>query len=485
MAGFMRRNPGFSFRTPEAVSTASSRVSEKDIRGWYDTTEYWLTENELREILDDPTRVFNGDETSFYLHPKTKEVIARIGSRNVYEVEQADGKKNITVMFAFGASGVIVTPHVILPGQRIRTEVAQSFPADWGLGLSENGWMDVRNFREFIRKIFYPFLVRAGVKFPVILFVDGHVSHKALEVADLCQSLGIVLICLYPNTTHITQPADVAVFKPLKSEWKRLVEEWRYEHQGCILGLPHFGTVLSKAVESGITVQTIQNGFRACGLYPFDQNAVDYSKCLAKATSIEPEATVLETDLDLANTPEVTDSPVNEDEYELPTLQSDSPEQSVKISMDRIVEAYDLIGSQTIARIEGDVNLLTREERVIRYFYREFVRPYISFQDLSLAEETRAVSSDQVLEATHVSPHVSSVDHTFASLSPMHIDINCCEVIYAEDIRTPLEIITTEPTEASLPEPGADNSKFGLICKFKNFLVKKHISLQPTMSMKT
>lgn len=106
-----------------------------------------MSKNEFYDILADPERVFNGDETSFYLHPKTKEVIARTGSRNVYEIEQASGKQNVTVMFAFSAVGSVVYPHVILPGKRVRKEIIQGFPANWGLGQSSKGWMDGQNFR--------------------------------------------------------------------------------------------------------------------------------------------------------------------------------------------------------------------------------------------------------------------------------------------------------------------------------------------------
>lgn len=429
----MRRNPGFSFRTPESISSASGRVSEKDIRGWFHTVDNWLTENQIRDILDDPTRVFNGDETSFYLHPKSKEVIARIGSRNVYEVEQALGKHNITVMFAFGASGVVVNPHVILPGKRIRKEVAQSFPPEWGLGQSDRGWMDTHNFREYIIKIFHPFLVRQGIQLPVIFFVDGHASHKALEVADVCQSLGIVLICLYPNTTHITQPADVAVFKPLKSEWKRSVEEWRYDHQGCALTTLHFGRVLNKTIERGITSKTIQNGFRVCGLQPFDPNAVDYSKCIAKATPTTVES------IAILDAPEATLSTdlqtLNHEIEDHSTQPKNSEEQTVRISIDRIIEAYDLIGPQTIAKIEGNVNQLTREERIIRYFYREFVRPHINFNDLDSSQNTRMMSVDPC--CIEVTRNVTSSDeHVLTSPSSMNIDLNNCKIIHAENIST-------------------------------------------------
>ncbi|XP_065092179.1 uncharacterized protein LOC135713030 [Ochlerotatus camptorhynchus] len=128
---FMRRNPGFSLRTPESITTASARVSEGNIRGWFSMTKDWIEKNDVSEILLDASRVWNGDETSFYLHPKTREVIARKGSRNVYEVEQAAGKQNFTVMFSFSAAGAVVTPQVILPGQRVRKEVAEGFPPDW------------------------------------------------------------------------------------------------------------------------------------------------------------------------------------------------------------------------------------------------------------------------------------------------------------------------------------------------------------------
>ncbi|XP_041781891.1 uncharacterized protein LOC121598724 [Anopheles merus] len=123
------------------------------------------------------------------------------------------------------------------------------------LGQNERGWINSPNCKGFIHKIFHPFVIKRGVKFPIILFVDGHASHIAIEVADLCKSLGIILI----------------------------------------------------------------------------------------------------------------------------SRQEDSGEKNVTISMERIIEAYDLIGFGMRTKIEGDVNLLSREDRVIRFFYSEFVRPHVVF----------------------------------------------------------------------------------------------------------
>lgn len=282
----MARHPRLAMRTPESVTAASSRVSEPNIRKWFRDISSWFEAEGLESILSDPSRVYNGDETSFYLHPKTRAVLAEKGSRNVYEVERADGKQNITVMFSFSAAGEIIDPLVILPGQRIRKEIAQAFPPTWGLGQSERGWMTTHNFSEYIQKIFYPFLLKHGIQLPVVFFVDGHSSHVAIEVADLCQGLGIILIALYPNTTRITQPADVSIFKPLKDQWRKQLEVWRSEHPGEIFTVKQFGPTLKKTVDEGIEKDSIVNGFRVCGLYPFNADNVDYSKCLAENVNL-------------------------------------------------------------------------------------------------------------------------------------------------------------------------------------------------------
>lgn len=125
-------------------------------------------------------------------YPKSKEFIARAGFLNVYEVEQTPAKQNLTVIFAFNEAGLIVSPHVILPGQRFRNEVVEGLPGSWGIGLNPNGWMDVTNFRLYIKEIFYPYLEAQNVTFSVIFFVDGHTSHKSVEAADLCDSLWII-----------------------------------------------------------------------------------------------------------------------------------------------------------------------------------------------------------------------------------------------------------------------------------------------------
>lgn len=84
--------------------------------------------------------------------------------------------------------------------------------------------MTAQTFYEYIANVFHPFLVKEGV-LPVILFIQGHKSHLTYQLSVLCGQLGIELIALYPNATRILQPADVAVFRPVKTCWKKTVRE--------------------------------------------------------------------------------------------------------------------------------------------------------------------------------------------------------------------------------------------------------------------
>jgi hypothetical protein len=45
------------------------------------------------------------------------------------------------------------------------------------------------------------------------------------EVIKLSEKYNIDFIFLPPNSTHITQPLDVAFFRPLKGSWRALLHD--------------------------------------------------------------------------------------------------------------------------------------------------------------------------------------------------------------------------------------------------------------------
>ena len=79
--------------------------------------------------------------------------------------------------------------------------------------------MTSATFYDYMLQVFEPWLVQSNIPRPVLVYADGHKSYLSLEVAEFCTSKGILLVALYPNSTHLLQPLDVSVLKSLKSLW--------------------------------------------------------------------------------------------------------------------------------------------------------------------------------------------------------------------------------------------------------------------------
>lgn len=278
---FLRRHPEVTERTSEAVTAASSPISEKDIRKWFSFIDSYFNEEGYKEVFNNPSRIFNGDETNFLLCPKNKKVLAPKGCKNIYEIDQGLAKTSLTVMFTFGADGSITPPMIIYPYKKnVPKDIADTVPEEWGIGHSDNGWMKSEVFVDYILNIFNPYLIKNNIIKPVVLFLDGHRTHLTLELSELCSKLKIIIVCLYPNATRILQPADVAAFKPLKTGWLKAMISWRRCHPNIQFTKANFAPLLVDVIKNYLKPQTIINGFRATGIYPWNADAIDYSKCL-------------------------------------------------------------------------------------------------------------------------------------------------------------------------------------------------------------
>lgn len=119
---------------------------------------------------------------------------------------------------------------VIFPYKKIPKAIVESVPENWTLGRSDSGWITSEVFYENMANHFIPYLKSSNITRPVVIFVDGHRSHLTIQVSQLCDDNGVILISLFPNTTHIMQPADVAVFKPSKSGWTAAVRNWKFQN---------------------------------------------------------------------------------------------------------------------------------------------------------------------------------------------------------------------------------------------------------------
>lgn len=105
-------------------------------------------------------------------------------------------------------------------------------PRDWLFGTSPNGYMDGELFYKWFESVFLPNVHKR----PALLVLDNHESHLTLKLLQRAKSENVELYGLPPHTTHVTQPLDVALFKPLKFKFSDIAVNLGYARKDLMIG---------------------------------------------------------------------------------------------------------------------------------------------------------------------------------------------------------------------------------------------------------
>jgi hypothetical protein len=268
-------------------------LTEEKIRAWFTTAAIIIDRIPGgTQALHDPTRVFNADESGFALDANTgkvKKIIARKGARHVYRRSQSD-KTQITVQACCNAAGLYQPPFFIFPGKRLTPHIGYKDFPEAHYALSDNGWMDTEVFKWFVLE-FDKFVTEAKICKPVILFLDGHVSHLGVETARYCRDHGIILYAFIPNATYVIQPFDVGVFSELKHCWGQEVRKFNQENFNVVIDKGNFPKIFKGAWAQVTTKEIAKSAFRRSGIYPFDANNVEFDRLVKTDPAPEAAAT--------------------------------------------------------------------------------------------------------------------------------------------------------------------------------------------------
>lgn len=90
----------------------------------------------MLDILEDPSRIYNADESGFQTCPESGKVLGPVGMKNFYEVKSGKEKEQLTVMVGINAAGQVVAPMIVYPLVRISKDISINVPADWAIGKS-------------------------------------------------------------------------------------------------------------------------------------------------------------------------------------------------------------------------------------------------------------------------------------------------------------------------------------------------------------
>lgn len=281
----MARHEQLTYKRKEYLSKQRGKVTEQYVRNWFAETETYLGP-EFVEILrsGDPTRVWNMDETSFYLNNAGTMVIAEKG-KAALQVGPND-KENLTVLVSANANGEVAVPFALFAYKRLPSaRILDAMPPNWCYGKSDSGWMTSAVFYEFIANFFYPYLKSKNITFPVVVFLDGHKTHLSLPLSIFCEQHEIIIVCLPPNTTHFIQVLDVIFFRPMKLKWNFELVTFRVNNEGYDIRKEDIPRTLQKIFDAWDFAEKLRDGFASCGLYPFNADSLNYGKLITHQVS--------------------------------------------------------------------------------------------------------------------------------------------------------------------------------------------------------
>lgn len=109
---FLRRHPELKMRGPRLISNASAKVSKEELCTWHNYISRYFDAKGYGEILLDPSRLFNADESGFEYNPKQASVIASKQGA-VHTIHYGAAKVSQTVLITCCADGTFMKPFIL------------------------------------------------------------------------------------------------------------------------------------------------------------------------------------------------------------------------------------------------------------------------------------------------------------------------------------------------------------------------------------
>ena len=143
--------PSYSSPTVSGQGHAATDLNVLD--RYFDMLTETFVDNGL---INKPTQIYNSDETGMPLGAASLKVVARVNSKPSSII--SNDKTQVTVLSCVSAAGVSLPPFVIFKRKTMNQEFAIGEVPGTLYGVSENGWITQKLFKEWFHRHFLTFI---------------------------------------------------------------------------------------------------------------------------------------------------------------------------------------------------------------------------------------------------------------------------------------------------------------------------------------
>lgn len=141
------------------------------------------------------------------------------------------------------------------------------------LNKTQNGWQTKKTFLMYVDKVIQEMRSKkGGVTGSIVLIVDGFPGHISIELQKYCNENDVIFIVLLPNATHLLQPLDVVVFRPVKVEYKKQSALYKRNENKMEINEVDFVRILSRTLKAAMTPELIKKSFTTTNFFPLSSS---------------------------------------------------------------------------------------------------------------------------------------------------------------------------------------------------------------------
>ncbi|CAI6355667.1 unnamed protein product [Macrosiphum euphorbiae] len=202
-----RRAKSINPRIFQNIKRARAAVLPEQINNYFDHLE-----KSIERVP--PSNIINYDETNLSDDPGRSKVIAKNCMKYPERIMNST-KSSTSIMFTVSGDGNILPTYVVYKSTYLYVPWRNSAPKGTRFNCYRSGWFNTKFFEDWVFTVAIPYLKKSvGLK---VLVGDSLSSHLSCDAIKMCDDSGAKFVFHPANSTHLTQPFDVAFFRPLNS----------------------------------------------------------------------------------------------------------------------------------------------------------------------------------------------------------------------------------------------------------------------------